>query len=912
MFARLTSDDLKAGLQARVFRPLQRGRAFAKGLVAFSRRGAIDWARKSVRRAALIWAESSRKTRNWWPEGLAAVAPLAILAVFVRGPEIPSVLRSEASIGTVAAVQGAVTGLSLIALVLTVELARRQEDRDDTAYEIMLRSAWIRPTFAFALAALLATLGAAAIADFSAVAQGSRAANILLCTYVLTGSVVIGLLATVLRTVHVLRPTGVIDYRYRANDQERRRRVAEFISKSLNEFPTLGPIERLLLPHTPVRLTATERLFAEVDDALQSGQAARFSGALQRLRDLIERSADQIAASTLGFQPPGRPPLGYWFPLDALEGRLGELWRSALARQGYEFEREMWSLEFWLVKKAVERRSGELMEVGLRCGLISYQVAREVGRSNDHVRHEWMNLKGAAWWQLRESDGREFDRRAEPFVMRLIEYMQEYGNMLLKRDDADSFLDLLSEFRESFYDSAERRHLYRMYTDDQNAPLSIFEYAVMALLALAGRAITLKERGELKEVDVYVNPIIAMVGDVSPIERFVPTAYEPETPLHQQWGWWEPVGEDGGGVRFAWVAPEQYPMMTLLVILLRSGSDKPLPSLGGCAQRFIEAWAPHKDVIMEAADIEAEARDETALRFERRLETGKAAEDREREDFHLAAPLDQARVAQFLSGMRSERQSDRVLESCFARAGRVRQLDESQWGDQGRFAHAWRLPRSPFVDDPSFLPLEPTDLVKGFERGLASQLAERVTDTSQVQASVAMELDDILTAVDAAFTAIGEGQQLILFVGVWQGDVLANLRLRMYTDSGSYLSPSQARSPLALGTYKGGQILRVQSQGKPRVVVLALDRWGWLTRAPKDGEDFRVSLAEINLEEAMQLASAELPEDADEETRAEKVRELRLRVRLQAEERSRFEVENPDAARIIRVASAVDETQGEP
>ena len=42
--------------------------------------------------------------------------------------------------------------------------------------------------------------------------------------------------------------------------------------------------------------------------------------------------------------------------------------------------------------------------------------------------------------------------------------------------------------------------------------------------------------------------------------------------------------------------------------------------------------------------------------------------------------------------------------------------------------------------------------------------------------------------------------------------------------------------------------------------------------------------------------------------RAERVWQLRLRVRVHAEERTRFDVENPDAARIIRVAASSDDS----
>ena len=841
-------------------------------------------------------------TRDWHREILAVIAPFVLLDILVRGPMVPALLRSEASIGAIAAVQGTVTGLSLIALVLAVELARRQEDRDDTVYEIMLRAAWIRPMFTFALAALLATLGAVALADFSAVYQESRAANLLLCAYLLTGGVGLALLATVLRTVRVLRPTGVIEYRFQANDRERREKVAEYISSSLNEFPKLGPIERLLLPHRPVGLTATERLFAEVDDALQNGLAGRFSGALERLQTLIENSANQIASSAVGFQPPGQPALGYWFPLDALVGRLGELWRAAFSRQGFDFEQELSSLQYWLVKTGAERRSGELLEIGLRSSMVSYQAAQEARRSNGHTRHAWLNLDSSAWWRLRQHSGSGFDPGAELFVRRLIEHLQEYGNMLLRVDDSSSFRDLLAQFRDSFYDEEEQRWMYRVHTEDGHTPLSTFEYALMALLALGGRAITLKEQGRLREISPYLDPINEMIDQFTPVARYVPAACdERETPLRQQWGWWEMDGRDEAGVSFAWIAPEQYPMLPLLLKLLRDGSDEPLPALGGHAQRFIEAWSSHKDVILEVADIEAEATDEAVSWFERRLETAKEAEEREREDFYLASPLDQGRVAQFLGRLTADRQGDRTLEDSFASAGRLRRLTEAEWGESGRLAGAWRLPRAPFVDDPSYLPLRGSGLIRGLENALASQLADVVGDASQTHSSVEPEPDSILAAIDAAAIAVGDGPKLILFSGKWPIDIDAELKTRARSAPESELSPHRGRNVLGLATYKGNDMLRARGEGAPMAIVLALDGWGWLLRAPMDGEEFSVRLEEIDSDEALRLASAELPRDADEETRAAKIRELRLLVRVQAEERARFEVDNPEASRIIRV-----------
>ena len=860
----------------------------------------LDWLKRSC-------VLAFRKVCDWWREILAFVAPFVVLAVLVWGPDIPAALRAEASIGTIAAVQGAVTGLSLIALVLAVELARRQEDRDDTVYEIMLGAAGIRPTFIFAIVSLLATLTVVAIADFSGSAQGTHPANLLLCAYLLTGAVGVALLATVLRTVLVLRPTGVIEYRFKANDRERRENVAAFISRTVNEYPTLDPVERVLLPHRPLGLTATERLFVEVDDALQSQHAARFGGALQRLRLLVSNSADQIAESGLGFQAPGQPRYGYWFPLDALQERLAELWRSAFARQGNEFTRELWSFQYWLVMTGVERRAGELLELGLRSGLIGYQAAREAKRSRGHARYEWLNLKGA-WWRLRPIEHRQSDPATEVFVARLIEYLQEYGDMLLRSDDPVSFRNVMAEFSQAFFDRAKDRWRSEFRWGERNEPLSSFEYAVMALLALAGRAMALKEQGKLTEIGHYLEPIKLMVDQFAFVERYVPAAYEPQRPLHQQWGWWETDGGKGDDSVAIWIAPEQYVMLPLLANLLESESTAPLPSLGGFAQQFIDTWMAHQELLLGVAGIVPDDRTDAIDRFSTRLATAKAAEEREDEDLHLSAPLDQERVSRFLENLRLWRRNDRVVEMCFEQVGRVRRLEEGDWGDEGRLGGGLLLPRAFFVDDVAlaspYAEWFDKRLVDGVETGLVSMMAAGIEGSSEVHDAPSADLAHLMVAVDDALMALGVGRQAIVFVGKWPNDLHSNLRSQMYDRDHGELLPVDSQHYQVTGAYKGHWILWIPTAAEPAIAVVNLDHWGWLVRAPVNGEDFGVGLDEIDQAEAEERARTELPGDADEATLAERVRQLRLRVRARAEERTRFEVENPDAARIIRVAAS--------
>ena len=170
---------------------------------------------------------------------LAFGSPFALIAASLLVPVAPFTLADGASIANVAAVQGAVTGLSLIALVFAVEVALRQEDRDDTVYEIMLKATGVRLAFVLAISALLATVLAMALSEFN-LAQG-KAVNRTICAYGLTFAVSVVLLRAVLHTVHALRPTSVIGYRVEANEDERRRRIEQFIATRRDTDPTETP-----------------------------------------------------------------------------------------------------------------------------------------------------------------------------------------------------------------------------------------------------------------------------------------------------------------------------------------------------------------------------------------------------------------------------------------------------------------------------------------------------------------------------------------------------------------------------------------------------------------------------------------------------------------------------------------------
>ena len=858
------------------------------------------------------WSWVCKFVANWWTEIRAFCLPLVIVFLAICSPDIGLPVSLDASIGAVAAVQAAVTGLSLIALVLAVELARRQEDRDDTVYEIMLRSAWIRPTFLFAIAALLATLIAIAIRDFSVGGNAMPSANLLLSVYVLTGLVGIALLWTVLRTVRALKPTGIIGFRFSGNDAERREKVEDFISRTRKDYPAMDPIQQAILPVLPVALTASERLMIEVDAALQSQQGGRFSGALERIKRLISNSADQIAGSALGFQPPGIPPHGYWFPLDAVNDRTPELWRASFERLGLDFVREMLSLQYFLLAEGIERRSGELLEAGLRSGLAAYWAAAQVDRHEGYALHEWVGID-SMWYSLSGPDSHHRDPVTLQFAARLVEHLQEYGNMLLVADDAGSFRQMLEEFGQRF-EAWDRKLQFEDYADDVELVgiRASHDYAVLALLALGGHAMLLGARDSIVALDQYWDPILKMIGTSLPIDRLVPAASVGTHGLHQEWMRWEIPANRVNGVRTGFVQPDRYPMLALLAQLLASESTEPLPSLGGYAQQFIATWTAHQDLLLGVAGIAPDDRTDAIDRFSARLATAKAAEEREDEDLHLSAPLDQERVSRFLENLRLWRRNDRVVEMCFEQVGRVRRLEEGDWGDEGGLGGGLLLPRAFFVDDVALTSpyAEWIDkrLVDGVEKSLVSMMAAGIEGSSEVHDAPSADLAHLMLALDDALMALGVGRQVIVFVGEWPNDLHSTLRLQMYDRDHGELLPVDSQHHQVTGAYKGHRILRIPTAAEPAIAVLNLERWGWLVRAPVDGEDFGVGLNELDQAEAEERARDELPDDADEGAVSERVRQLRLRVRVRAEERTRFEVENPDAARIIRVAASSDDS----
>lgn len=839
--------------------------------------------------------------RAWRIEVAAFCAPPLALVIALCAPAVQAAGADGASIANVAAVQGAVTGLSLIALVLAVEMARRQEDRDDTVYEIMLHDAWIRPTFMFAVTALLSTTIAMALSDFTIAPD--YASNRLMCAYVLVSAVSMGLLLTVLRTVRALRPTAVIAYRIRANEDERRHRVDQFVAQRLGKPEADGALRGSTTGAYDASRTAEQRLFVEIDDAIASQQGSRFDEAMDRLHDLIVASADQIEASGVSHQMPSQEDWRLWYPLGAVAQRLNSLWRAAYRQDDSTFMGAMFSFQYRLLVAAASRRSGELLEIGLQTSTTAYLAAEPLHRATWRLAwREWANIESAVWWRLTDDATREPLPGVSPFLERLVGHLQSYGNLILLNDDTQSFSRMLDGFRDVIERLGEsRRYLFYGPDDSQPVDFDIHHYVVLALLALGGRAILLKEAGQIEDAKPYLEPLDRFVKEYARPERFAAAVFERERGVQGQWSWWEMPSETDPEQLALLIMPERYPIVGLLYWLQADQSSEPLPSFRGYAQRFIDVWTSHGDAILDTAGIAVDERADASRQLIARLRTSIDAEQREREDRAIAAEIDQIRVTAFLDDLRETRRQDRLIEHYFGRAGRVRWFHEEKWPDD-RLERRGLLPRDVFTVGTGIEPLQLKDVALAFERDLFAVLAALLKDARELAAISEASADELLRVVDIGLTELNADHPLIVLHGSWPRDVLFDLVMQGSEGERGFPLPGRSAFRQIWSAYKGHWLVRSWTGDAPELLMLDLERWGWLVRAPVDGEDFGLELQEIDREAAERMVDANPVEDDDREQR---IREQMLKVRLIAQERVKFEVENPDSA--LRIPVRLDE-----
>lgn len=478
--------------------------------------------------------------------------------------------------------------------------------------------------------------------------------------------------------------------------------------------------------------------------------------------------------------------------------------------------------------------------------------------------------------------------------------------MLLLNDDMSSFEGMLAEFYDTFEQLSKPYERLR-YDRNASAPtgFNVQQHIVLALLALAGRAMLLEASGTVVDAKPYVQALDKFVDGYARIERFTDQIFQVfgrERGLQRQWGWWETPTEETIGETVFRVMPERYVMLALLYQLLKDPSNEPLPSFDGYAQRFIDQWQAHADIVLKVAGVAPGDREKESGRLAARLETAVMAERRERDARTLGAPIDPALVDDLLTELRSQRKEDRMLEHRFGEVNRIRRLDEAEWPG-GPFEYAQPLPREPLTEGTMFDPPRLPALTFEFERGLFAKLGEELKEAREASHLASAGVDDVLHAIDVGLHELACAKPLILLHGKWPREAIVDLW--QHSSVGNHrLSWVETGFRQVQVAYKGHWLVQSWTVGAPVLLMLDLERWGWLVRAPIDGEEFGLKLEEINREEAERMVDNNPDQGGDREGR---IRERMLEVRLVAQERVKFEVENPDAALRIPVRIA-DET----
>ncbi len=849
------------------------------------------------------------RARAWWRESLSFVAPFVIVAALGFTADIFEVAVGGPSIGTVAAVQGAVTGLSLIALVLAVELARRQEEHDDTIYEIMLHTAWIRPTFSLAVSALLATTTAMALSTYTTQTSDS---NLLLSAYVLTGFVALALLVAVWRTIHVLRPTGVIEHRFDVNERERRKRVVEYIAGHPEDRPSYGNTGSVGQVEMAVSLIATDRLFVEVEEALQHQQASRLRWALDRLRLLIEASAEQIETAEADWRFHSFPRYDPWFPLDAISERLYQFWRAASEQPQDGHLREMWRFQRWLVTTGISCRRFELVELGLKACL----TASEVGvPTTGQRRSDWLQNLQHNWSSLadlgidRDCDHEITETR---YRARLATHLQDLGGLFIKRNDAAGFSDMAVTLQHAV-DLLRREWRRRTFVREieGSATPELFEQTLLALLALYGRAMLAGETNSDFDSRPYVDSLQSLIGESASTQRELHATFDLDGPVQGQWGGWQYEDRAHLGASMRRVERKTYVILALLAQLIVSPKADLEEVLAGHAQAMLDSWNRHADTVCLAAGVGPDDRDITKDAFEEQLRRAAESDWRADEERIRSTPVDPMRLSAFVSEARRARQDDRVLEHLFSQSGRVVWRDEAASDAPQSIAYSWFANRGPLVIDSDQRNFAHDMLVFGFEPVLFKQMATLSLESGIAETLEASSLAQILTGLDCALGELKGPDMVIVAHGHWGADLFGQFEAYVSREASARSNSIGRWFPQMVGTYRGFRVLKCSSSDTHGLVVCDLNNWGNLVRSKVVGEDIGVWISEITDEDAERRADEDSVKVRFRSLREWRIQQLTLHVEVTAKEHSEFEVEDPMAIRMIRLVTEQGEPNGE-
>jgi hypothetical protein len=267
-----------------------------------------------------------------------------------------------------------------------------------------------------------------------------------------------------------------------------------------------------------------------------------------------------------------------------------------------------------------------------------------------------------------------------------------------------------------------------------------------------------------------------------------------------------------------------------------------------------------------------------------------SVKDLESEQFIIGAPISDERKRAFFLDYLSNRPGAAAVESIFRRAGAF----ESQRDFQDAFAFGFSvlLMKGPFVEGSNWLAYHNWDLAVAAERYLLTQLDAMARESVGIPAmSVARTWPELLKGADELIEHLHSGNQpqrsAIIIAGPLMQDWAVEMRDLV---TPRWELPDDVNQNWIVGAYRERLILNIRESPVSALYVTDVPRFAKIT---KFGEP-SFSLEAIDEQRASELLDAHptivaVPEGRPD-TRAERIRQLRLRVGLRLYESYKLEL----------------------
>ena len=818
-------------------------------------------------------------------------------------------------LGALLGAQAAITALTLAVTLFVMQGVGARRDVDDRMYQEYVRRSWVKPIFrgsiiaggVTGLALLAAELGTGApkvgsepgLRNLPLVAAGAFTINLALPLLLFE------------QAIRLARPDRWRALRRDVNKRDVRAAVQAFLDRYrrvVAQREADQPDFADLFPGSEEG-SADEAVRALLDDALRAMDERRrreFTDALKSIEELvahamdeIEQVMDEIDPEGDTWSPPGAQP--QWPPLRELGRNLYSFREDVIRRGIRDYASDLLSLDYWLRRRAVQHRCGELFTVAVASDRWNCEIAGRVGTPELSEM-----FRDRSWLVTDMTLSALSAEEAFPYAQHLVMHHERLLSDAMHADRRadyealvrgfDNFLRVTSlGWRAEDWPRGEAARLHEQ----------LVQHYRIALMELAGRAIILASEGRIAGAGPYLEAARDKYAHPQQLADNLAEAltHEDRRSLFLGSDW---EGEGAQPLETRSVDPDRY-FLTFFSVRLLELAKGPIPDLDlrGSAKQVREWFTAN------AEDLERHLRADPDTSKQRRLEIAMGAlrdavrRDEIAEDENIIRrELSDERIAAFTAGVYASAFMPNTIERLFADAAAFLYLPSDAEGAPELRGASNLVGRGFLAEAPErarigYAALHGDPWGRMLADGVLHDLCTALDDAPAMAAPLG-SAQELLRAVDGALKILEpQGEVILLLAGRWS-EVLSDLEIQ--TPDG-YLP--EWRVPEAdrcgeWGRYLEHPMIWGPREGDRRMYIVEPGRWGCFVRAQVEGDrDVLVEADPISLERARELLIANPDRFPDEPDEASKLRKLQASVRVGAAARTGFRVTDPSRARRV-------------